>query len=76
MLFNEVILLETLCFDLTVEHPHSYLQHMETKLDGKAVTKVLLTKGRSQKEPLTLCFPVTIVSGSMLRKAWMLLYQW
>ncbi|SAM08417.1 hypothetical protein [Absidia glauca] len=48
MLFNEVILLETLCFDLTVEHPHSYLQHMETKLD---------------------------VSGSMLRKAWMLLYQ-
>jgi hypothetical protein len=44
MLFNEVILLETLCFDLTVEHPHSYLQHMETKLDGKPVTKVLFNQ--------------------------------
>lgn len=73
MLFNEVILLETLCFDLTVEHPHSYLQHMETKLDGKAVTKVLV---KCEKGSLTFYFPAAIVSGSMLRKAWMLLYQW
>ncbi|KAI8331528.1 cyclin-like protein [Chlamydoabsidia padenii] len=48
MLFNEVILLETLCFDLTIEHPHLYLEYLETQLN---------------------------ISGSMLRKAWMLLYQ-
>ncbi|CAO3584914.1 unnamed protein product [Absidia cylindrospora] len=48
MLRNEVILLETLCFDLSVEHPHTCLLGMETQLN---------------------------IPGSMLRKAWMLLYQ-
>lgn len=36
MLFNEVILLETLCFDLTTEHPHIYLQKMEAQLNSKS----------------------------------------
>ncbi|KAI8098943.1 cyclin-like protein [Halteromyces radiatus] len=48
MLCNEVILLETLCFDLSIQHPHTCLLAMETQLN---------------------------IPGSMLRKAWMLLYQ-
>ncbi|CAO3647426.1 unnamed protein product [Cunninghamella echinulata] len=48
MLCNEVILLETLCFDLTIEHPHTCLLDFQTQLN---------------------------VSGSILRKAWMILYQ-
>lgn len=35
MLCNEVVLLETLCFDLTVEHPHTPLLEMEHQLNGK-----------------------------------------
>ncbi|KAI8334358.1 cyclin-like protein [Chlamydoabsidia padenii] len=48
MLCNEVVLMETLCFDLTVEHPHTHLLEMEDQLN---------------------------IPGSMLRKAWMMLYQ-
>ncbi|CAO3629543.1 unnamed protein product [Cunninghamella blakesleeana] len=48
MLCNEVILLETLCFDLTIEHPHMCLLEFQNQLN---------------------------VSGSILRKAWMILYQ-
>lgn len=35
MLCNEVVLLETLCFDLTVEHPHTPLLEMEHQLNSK-----------------------------------------
>ncbi|ORZ13968.1 cyclin-like protein [Absidia repens] len=48
MLCNEVILLETLCFDVSIEHPHTCLLGMEAQLN---------------------------IPGSILRKAWMLLYQ-
>lgn len=34
MLHNEVIVLETLCFDLSVEHPHTSLLAYESRYDG------------------------------------------
>jgi hypothetical protein len=35
MLYNEIIVLETLCFDLSVEHPHLCLLELESQLNGK-----------------------------------------
>ncbi|KAI8068597.1 cyclin-like protein [Gongronella butleri] len=32
MLYNEIVLLEALCFDLAIEHPHSYLMELVPRL--------------------------------------------
>lgn len=34
LLHNEIIVLDTLCFDLSVEHPHTSLMKFESQLTG------------------------------------------
>ncbi|GAA5803148.1 hypothetical protein HPULCUR_008623 [Helicostylum pulchrum] len=48
LLHNEILVLDTLCFDLSVEHPHTSLMKFESQI---------------------------MVSGTSIRRAWMLLYQ-
>ena len=68
MLNHEVILLETLCFDFAIEHPHTKLLEitklleMESKIQGGTH----LTIGNTD------CL---IVPSKLVRIAWMLLYQ-
>lgn len=68
MLYNEIIVLETLCFDLSVEHPHMSLLELESQLKGK---------GSSKSFYFVFYFTdyYILVSSSSIRKAWMLLYQ-
>lgn len=37
LLHNEILVLDTLCFDLSVEHPHTSLMRFQSQISGKMV---------------------------------------
>ncbi|KAF7725835.1 hypothetical protein EC973_009259, partial [Apophysomyces ossiformis] len=64
MLHYEVILLETLCFDLAVEHPHTYLLELQSNFN---VRKAWMLLFQSLGAPLCVLYhPKLIATAALL----------
>ncbi|SAL96782.1 hypothetical protein [Absidia glauca] len=68
MLCNEVVLLETLCFDLTVEHPHTPLLEMEHQLNipGPVLRKAWMLLYQCCGSPLCVLYRPSVIAGAVL----------
>ncbi|KAI7905952.1 cyclin-like protein [Cokeromyces recurvatus] len=68
LLFNEIIVLETLCFDFTVEHPHLHLFELESELQvsPSSIRKAWMLLYQSLGAPLCLLYKPRIVAAAAL----------
>lgn len=70
MLYNEIIVLETLCFDLSVEHPHTSLLELENQLAGQvsssSIRKAWMLLYQSLGAPLCLLYRPKVVAAAAL----------
>ncbi|KAI8988584.1 cyclin-like protein [Mycotypha africana] len=69
LLYNEIIVLETLCFDLSVEHPHMSLMNLESQLNvsQSSIRKAWMLLYQSLGAPLCLIYkPKTIAMAAVL----------
>ncbi|KAG0184198.1 hypothetical protein DFQ28_011611 [Apophysomyces sp. BC1034] len=63
MLHYEVILLETLCFDLAIEHPHTHLLELQSKFN---VRKAWMLLFQSLGAPLCVLYHPKVVATAAL----------
>ncbi|KAL9544048.1 hypothetical protein PS6_008957 [Mucor atramentarius] len=70
LLYNEIIVLETLCFDLSVEHPHTSLLELENQLAGQvspsSIRKAWMLLYQSLGAPLCLLYRPKVVAAAAL----------
>ncbi|KAG2198354.1 hypothetical protein INT46_008232 [Mucor plumbeus] len=70
LLYNEIIVLDTLCFDLSVEHPHLSLLELENQLTGQvsssSIRKAWMLLYQSLGAPLCLLYKPKVVAAAAL----------
>ncbi|KAI7892490.1 cyclin-like protein [Mucor mucedo] len=68
LLHNEIIVLDTLCFDLSVEHPHTSLMRFETQLtvSSSSIRKAWMLLYQSLGAPLCVLYKPNIIAAAAL----------
>ncbi|KAI8381579.1 cyclin-like protein [Radiomyces spectabilis] len=68
MLHNEVILLETLCFDLSIEHPHINLLDYQNQLSvsSSSIRKAWMLLYQSLGQPICVLYRPNVIAAAAL----------